>query len=154
MGIFDAGIGFLERIRVSALIPRLDIAVEGTARLCTDEHIPIYVAGAPDPPPGPLHIDVSLDMWNKGHQRVAVLEQRHARAAGQDLRDGTTLGTGSFTALTLELGEPKTHCYFSLSPFTQDEPLAARAGDRVEFGLRLGRNGRDRHVRLDIAERR
>jgi hypothetical protein len=96
MGIFDAGIGFLERIRVSALIPRLDIAVEGTARLCTDEHIPIYVAGAPDPPPGPLHIDVSLDMWNKRHRRVAVLEQRHARAAGQDLRDGTTLGTGSF----------------------------------------------------------
>jgi hypothetical protein len=106
--------------------------------------------GAPEPPPGPVHIDVSLDMWNKGHARIAVIELREARAAEQDLRDGTAIGTRPFEPLTLEPGLPKTEVYFSLSPVAADEPLAARSGDDVKFILRVGRNGRDRRVSVRV----
>jgi hypothetical protein len=153
VGVIDSGLGLLERVRLAAFMPRLDIAVEGSARLCTSEHIGIYFAGAPAPPPGPVHIDVLLDMWNKGHQRVAVIEVRNAQATGQDLRDSTGFGSSRAGELTLEPGAPKTSHHFRLSPSVKDEPLAAHAGDRVTFRLRLGRNGRDRRVGLDIMER-
>jgi hypothetical protein len=81
-------------------------------------------------------------------QRPDAVDLLDHRAAEQHLRDGTGLGTSPFQPLTLEPGEPKTECYFSLSPSTSDEPLAVRSGDRVEFRLRVGRNGRDRRVAI------
>jgi hypothetical protein len=150
MGVLDLGVNLLERLRLGVLVPSLDIAVEGSARLCTSDHIPIYVLGAPDPPPGPVHIDVSLRMWNKGTQRIALLEQREARAAGQELRNGTLAAWSAFEPLTLEPGDPMKEVGFTLSPVAQDEPLAASSGDQVKFRLRTGRNGRDRRVAVTV----
>ncbi len=65
MGLLDFGLNLFGKLRLAAVAPSLDIAVEGSARLCTSDHIPIFVLGAPDPPPGPVHLDVSLRMWNK-----------------------------------------------------------------------------------------
>ncbi len=151
MGVLDFGLGLFGKLRLGAVAPSPGIGVEGTARLCTSDHIPIYVLGAPDPPPGPVHIDVSLRMWNKGSERIAVLEQREARAARQDLRDGAMAAWSSFEPLTLEPGEPKKEVNFTLSP-VQDEPLAAAVGDQVEVRLRVGRNGRDRRVALTVVQ--
>jgi hypothetical protein len=50
----------------------------------------------------------------------------------------------------LEPGDPKTKVYFCLSPVAADEPLAARSGDDVKFILRIGRNGRDRRVSVEV----
>ena len=149
MGLLDLGASVLERLRISLLVPRLAVAVEGEARLCTYDHVPIFVSGAPERPPIARHIDVSLELWNKGHEAVAILEVRRARAAGQDLLDGTEIETHSFSALTLVPGQPKTKASFSLSPAAGQALLADR-GHAVEFGLRLGRNGRDRRVKLEI----
>jgi hypothetical protein len=148
MGVADTGVGLLEKLRLSVLMPRLEIGVEGSARLCTDDHVPIYVAGVEHDPIA-LHIDVSLELWTKGRDRVAILEERGGRAAGQALREGTEIGSGLFRPITLEPGAPKVENWFSLMPL-EGGALQAAQGDRVEFRLRLGRNGRDRHVDLEI----
>jgi hypothetical protein len=152
VGVLDVGVGLLERLRLSALVPGLDIAVEGKARVCTHDRVPIMVIPGPERPPITQHIDVSLRLWmNGGHQQVAVLEERDARAAGQELRDGTEIGTHGFHPFSLEPGATKVDSHFSLSP-AKGDPLAVGIGGRVRFGLRLGRNGRDRRVELLIGD--
>ena len=85
VGVLDLGVGILDRLRLSAFIPRLDIAVEGSAQLCTDEHFMVVFL----PMEGELrrktdvHIDVSIELWTKGTRRIAVLELRDAAAVRQ-----------------------------------------------------------------------
>ncbi len=135
MGLLDFGLNLFGKLRLAAVAPSLDIAVEGSARLCTSDHIPIFVLGAPDPPPGPVHLDVSLRMWNKAPSASRSL----SRAAWS-----------AFEPLTLEPGDPMKEVGFTLSPVGADEPLAASSGDQVKFRLRTGRNGRDRRVALSV----
>jgi len=83
VGVLDLGGSVLDRLRLSALWPRLDVAVEGTARLCTDDHVLVAFV----PLEGEwrrtiaTHVDVGLALWNKGNRRLAVLEVRNAKAA-------------------------------------------------------------------------
>jgi hypothetical protein len=92
------------------------------------------------------HIDVSLELWNKGNSGpVALIELRGSRAARQPLDDRID----PFHALTLEQGSLKKESYFALAP-TDGSPLKATEGDWVAFSLRLGRNGRDRRVKLRL----
>ena len=146
MGVLDLGVGILDRLRLSAFIPRLDIAVEGSAHLCTDEHFMVVLP----PIEGELrrkteeHIDVSLELRTKGTRRIAVLELRDAAAVRQLLKDRRE----PFSPLTLEPGT-RVSAYFTLEP-ADDGTLQAGEGNRLTFGLRLGRNGRDRRVALKI----
>jgi hypothetical protein len=146
VGFLDLGVGILDRLRLSAFIPRLDIAVEGSAHLCTDEHFMVVLP----PMEGELrrkteeHIDVSLELWTKGTRRIAVLELRDAAAVRQLLKDRRE----PFSPLTLEPGTPVS-AYFTLEP-ADDGTLQGGEGNRLTFGLRLGRNGRDRRVALKI----
>jgi hypothetical protein len=146
VGVLDLGVGILDRLRLSAFIPRLDIAVEGSAQLCTDEHFMVVLP----PMEGELrrktdvHIDVSLELWTKGKRRITVLELRDAAAVRQPLKDRRE----PFSPLTLEPGTPVS-AYFTLEP-ADDGTLQASEGNRLTFGLRLGRNGRDRRVALKI----
>jgi hypothetical protein len=150
VGVLDLGFGLFDRMRLAALLPQVDVAVEGTARLCTDDHM--FVAFIPmegERPSIAAHIDVSLQLWNKGNRRIAVLEVRNAKAANQALKDGIK----PFSSLTLEPGSPKIEAYFTLSP-ADGSTLSPSEGDRLEFALRLGRNGRDRRVTLRIGSAR
>jgi len=147
VGVLDLGVGILDRLRLPAFIPRLDIAVEGSAQLCTDEHFMVVF----HPMEGELrrktdvHIDVSLELWTKGTRRIAVLELRDAAAVRQLLKDRRE----PFSPLTLEPGTPKVSADFTLEPADGDT-LQAGVGSRLTFGLRLDRNGRDRRVSLKV----
>jgi hypothetical protein len=147
VGVLDLGVGLLDRLRLSAFIPRLDIAVEGSAQLCTDEHFMVVIL----PMEGEsrrktdVHIDVSLELWTKGTRRIAVLELRDAAAVRQPLKDRRE----PFSPLTLEPGTPKVSADFPLEP-ADGASLQAGEGSRLTFGLRLGRNGRDRRVSLKV----
>jgi hypothetical protein len=149
MGIADTGVGLLERLRLSALLPRMEVGVEGSARRCVADHVGFSSSGR-NPDPIAPHIDISLQLWNKGRERLALLGVRGGRAAAQPLHDGTALGTASFRSIALEPGAPMTESHFCLTP-SDDEALRAGPGDRVGFRLRIGRNGRDRHVELEIS---
>jgi hypothetical protein len=150
VGVLDLGVGILDRLRLPAFIPRLDIAVEGSAQLCTDEHFMVVF----HPMEGELrrktdvHIDVSLELWTKGTRRIAVLELRDAAAVRQLLKDRRE----PFSPLTLEPGTPKVSADFTLEPADGDT-LQAGVGSRLTFGLRLDRNGRDRRVSLKSVHR-
>ncbi|MEX0983911.1 MAG: hypothetical protein WD096_02555 [Actinomycetota bacterium] len=151
MGLLETALGFFQRLRLSPLLPGLDVAVEGAALICTREHMYVSLTGIPDPQ-GPPHIDVEMDVWNKGHHPVSLIEVWHATAKGQALEDGSHFGTSRFQPLTLEPAGLKNEVYFALSP-RDDEALVAQAGDQVEFSFRLGRNGRDRRVKLLIRDK-
>ena len=105
VGVLDLGVGILDRLRLPAFIPRLDIAVEGSAQLCTDEHFMVVIL----PMEGEsrrktdVHIDVSFELWTKGTRRIAVLELRDAAAVRQLLKDRRE----PFSPLTLEPGTPE-----------------------------------------------
>jgi hypothetical protein len=150
VGVLDLGVGILDRLRLSAFIPRLDIAVKGSAHLCTDEHFMVVLP----PMEGELrpkteeHIDVSLELWTKGTRPIAVLELRDAAAVRQLLKDRRE----PFSPLTLEPGTPVS-AYFTLEP-TDGSALQAGEGNRLTFGLRLGRNGRDRRAALKVGAAR
>jgi hypothetical protein len=147
VGILDLGVGILDRLRLSAFIPRLDIAVEGSAQLCTDEHFMVVLPTmeGESPRKTDVHIDVSLELWTKGTLRIAVLELRDAAAVRQLLKDRRE----PFSPLTLEPGTPKVSADFTLEP-ADGGTLQAGEGSRLTFGLRLGRNGRDRRVALKV----
>jgi hypothetical protein len=146
VGVLDLGVGILDRLRLSAFIPRLDIAVEGSAQLCTDEH---FMEVLP-PMEGELggktdvHLDVSLELWTKGTRRITVLELRDAAAVRQPLKDRLE----PFSPLTLEPGT-EVSTDFTLEP-ADGRSLQASEGSRLTFGLRLSRNGRDRRVALKV----
>jgi hypothetical protein len=148
VGFLDLGLGLLDRVRISALMPRVDIGVEGTAKLCTQDHVMVFYLpmGADLNRTIAQHIDVSIELWNKGNRGpVALIELRAAKAARQPLDDRID----PFRPLTLEQGSLKMESYFALAP-TDGRPLKAAEGDWVAFSLRLGRNGRDRRVRLRL----
>jgi hypothetical protein len=147
VGILDLGVGILDRLRLSAFIPRLDIAVEGSAQLCTDEHFMVVLPTmeGESPRKTDVHIDVSLELWTKGTLRIAVLELRDAAAVRQLLKDRRE----PFSPLTLEPGTPKVSADFTLEP-ADGGALQAGEGSRLTFGLRLDRNGRDRRVSLKV----
>lgn len=147
VGILDLGVGILDRLRLPAFIPRLDIAVEGSAQLCTDEHFMVVLPAmeGESRPKTDVHIDVSLELWTKGTRRIAVLELRDAAAVRQPLKDRRE----PFSPLTLEPGSPKVSADFTLEP-ANGGLLQAGEGSRLTFGLRLDRNGRDRRVALKI----
>jgi hypothetical protein len=147
VGVLDLGVGILDRLRLPAFIPRLDIAVEGSAQLCTDEHFMVVLPTMEGESPRntDVHIDVSLELWTKGARRIAVLELRDAAAVRQPLKDRRE----PFSPLTLEPGSPKVSADFTLEP-ANGGLLQAGEGSRLTFGLRLDRNGRDRRVALKI----
>ena len=147
VGVLDFGVGILDRLRLSAFIPRLDIAVEGSAQLCTDEHFMVVLPTmeGESQRKTDMHIDVSLELWTKGTRPIAVLELRDAAAVRQPLKDRRE----PFSPLTLEPGTPKVFADFTLEP-AEGATLQAGEGNRLTFGLRLGRNGRDRRVALKI----
>ena len=147
MGVLDLGVGILDRLRLPAFIPRLDIAVEGSAQLCTDEHFMVVLPTmeGESPRKTDVHIDVSLELWTKGTRRIAVLELRDAAAVRQPLKDRRE----PFSPLTLEPGSPKVSADFTLEP-ANGGLLQAGEGSRLTFGLRLDRNGRDRRVSLKV----
>jgi hypothetical protein len=95
-----------------------------------------------------VHIDVSLELWAKGTRSIAVLELRDAAAVRQPLKDRRE----PFSPLTLEPGTPVS-AYFTLEP-ADGGTLQAAEGNRLTFGLRLGRNGRDRRVALKVGAAR
>jgi hypothetical protein len=134
------GIG---RVRLAALAPRLDVALGGTAYLCTSDHGPwVWWEGMPDRPPGPPHVDVSLNVWTPGRQ-VAIIEVRKAKANGRDLQ------VTGFRPLTL--APQPAACSFFLWPTDNDEPPPA--GSQVRFCLRRSSIGFDRRVKLRVSER-
>jgi hypothetical protein len=145
--VLDLGVGILDRLRLSAFIPRLDIAVGGSAQLCTDEHFMVVLptTEGESPRKTDVHIDVSLELWTKGTRRIAVLELRDAAAVRQLLKDRRE----PFSPLTLEPGTPKVSADFTLEP-ANGATLQAGEGSRLTFGLRLDRNGRDRRVSLKV----
>ena len=66
--VLDLGVGILDRLRLPAFIPRLDIAVAGSAQLCTDEHFMVVLPTMEGESrrKTDVHIDVSLELWTKG----------------------------------------------------------------------------------------
>jgi len=108
VGVLDLGVGILDRLRLPAFIPRLDIAVEGSAQLCTDEHFMVVF----HPMEGEsrrktdVHIDVSLELWTKGTRRIAVLELRDAAAVRRLRRGLRWIEPLSPGASLLELPQP------------------------------------------------
>jgi hypothetical protein len=146
VGVRDLGVGILDRLRLPAFIPRLDIAVEGSAQLCADEHFMVALPPTEGEPRSKtdVHIDVSLELWTKGTRRITVLELRDAAAVRQLLKDQRE----PFSPLTLEPGTPVS-ADFTLEP-ADGGTLQAGEGNRLTFGLRLGRNGRDRRVALKV----
>ena len=91
---------------------------------------------------------MSLELRTKGTRRIAMLELRDAAAVRQLLKDRRE----PFSPLTLEAGTPVS-AYFTLEP-ADDGTLQAGEGNRLTFGLRLGRNGRDRRVALKVGAAR
>ena len=153
MGAFDS-VDLFKKFRPGLIIPSLDLAYQGTARLCTDRHRGLSVAGMQGRV-SPVHIDVSLELWTKG-ARLVVVGVAESHAAGQYLRVETPTGTRPFEPLTrLEPDDPRTESDFCLFPRIDGAPLAARVGDRVTIRLGLSRLGassgaRDRHLTLDV----
>jgi hypothetical protein len=125
MGVLDLGVGILDRLRLSAFIPRLDIAVEGSAHPCTDEHFMVVLPSMESElrRKNQDHIDVSLELRTKGTRRIAVLELRDAAAVRQLHKDQRE----PFSPLTLEPGTPVS-AYFTLEP-TDGSALQAGEGN-------------------------
>lgn len=139
----------LDRIRLSSLFPGLAIALEATVKLCTGEHIPIFVLGGPPAPPAPLHVDVTLRIWNRGQHPITVFEVLPGEAAGQVLVPDQPGYLGAFEEVTLEVGGRRSEQRVRLRP-PEGQPLAAQAGDRLRFTLKVSR-GRPRRATMRIS---
>lgn len=121
---------------------RLKYAI--TAKLCTDRH-PIFIPGGGGPePPGPVHVDVEMELWVPEHK--TTVRDLIAEAAGQRLEPN--VGWSGFSTITLEPAEPAT-AWIALGP-PEGEQLQAKAGDKVEVKLVLTR-GRPRKLKATIA---
>lgn len=140
------------RARLPWLFPRLGVGAEGEAWLCTSDHVPILVLGAPPRPPAPLHIDVELRLWNKAPAPITVFELLRAEAAGEVLGWREPGYLGAFEEATLDVGGRRTRNRFELRP-PDGEELRARPRDRLTLKLRTSR-GRPLRVTLGIAEHR
>jgi hypothetical protein len=87
----------------------------GTAYLCTSDHVPIYFEGMTHTPE-PVHVDVSMKLWNKTHRAMTIFEPKRARATGQDLRWDEPNYIGWFNEATLSSDGSTAEQHFRLRP--------------------------------------
>jgi hypothetical protein len=116
------------------------------AKLCTDRHpMVFFVGGGPEPPepPGPQHVDVSLDLWVPEHR--TTVRDMIAEAVGQRLEPNIHIG---FSPMTLEPGGKPEAQWIALGPPERDQ-LQAKAGDKIKVTLMLTR-GRPRKLKATI----
>jgi hypothetical protein len=144
--------GFLQRMRLLWLFPRLVIGAEGTAWVCTDDHVPIYVYPSSPSPLAHRHVDVDARLWNKGSQPVTAFEVTDAEAAGQILVPEKPNHFGAFEETTLPVEGGRVAQRFRLNP-PDGEELRAGPGDEVCLKVRLSR-GPARSLRLRLANGR
>ena len=115
MSLVDQALRFGGWLGLSWIIPNLGIGHSGTARLCTSDHLPIYVAGI-ESPPGPLHIDVAMKLWNKTDRPLTIFEPRRTRAAGQVLEWEEPGYMGPFKEATLSPDGARVDEAFRVDP--------------------------------------
>jgi hypothetical protein len=147
----DQALRFGEWLGLSWIFPSLGIGYNGTARLCTSDHVPIYVAGV-EHAPGPLHVDVDMKLWNKTARSLTIFEPRGARATGQSLEWEEAGYIGSFKEATLHPDGGRVDEDFRVDPPHGDE-LVARAGDKLTVDLSRNR-GRRLRVRFTVEDPR
>ncbi len=124
------------------------VAVDGRARLCTQDRVPIHVLGAPPRPPAAEHVDVILQLWNKSRAPISVFSIYDAEAAGQSLQPEQPGYIGSFTEVVLTADGVRSAQHVQLRP-PKGETLRARVGADVGFRIRTSR-GRPRRVSLEV----
>jgi hypothetical protein len=154
MGFLELGVGLLQRLRLSRLWPSFEIQAEGSAALCSSHHVLVRFVPMDGPVrdrPVARHLDISLELLTKGRERVALVKLLGAKAAGQEIREGSEGAGSGFQALSLEPGTPPVTSYFQLQA-PEGEELRAGPGDEVFFRIRLGRNSRPLPVSLPIGE--
>jgi hypothetical protein len=151
LGLGDSVVDLVGRVGPSWLFPSLGVGHSGTAYLCTSDHVPIYFEGMTHTP-DPVHVDVSMKLWNKTHRAMTIFEPKRARAAGQDLRWDEPNYIGSFNEATLSSDGSTAEQHFRLRP-PEGIDLVATSGDRLTLDLRRNRGKRVR-VHLKIATER
>ena len=125
---------------------RTGVHVEGSAHLCDDEHLQIFVWGQPTRKV-PQHVDVTAKFWTRRNERVTVIEIARAviPTYGVEL---TTAGVWpSFESVTLEPGDAPVESSFVLVP--KDDPkgrVEATVGAWLEVEFRPSR-GSERWAR-------
>jgi hypothetical protein len=124
--------------RAGSLLPALwaqvrpPVAVEGSATLCTWAH-PVLTYG--DDPPGPLHVDVDVRLWNKTSRPATVLDIDTATLNGQELSANMSIAT--FKEVTLRATGKSERLYFTLHAPAGE--LVAQPGDILTIRFRLNR---------------
>jgi hypothetical protein len=113
-----------------------------TARLCTYGHPIIFYLEDPVAR-GPIHIDVTLELWVPEHR--TTVRDITAEAVGQQL---PTNISRSFQPMTLEPGAKPEEQTIALGP-PDGEQLRAGAGDKAALTLALTR-GRSRKLKVTI----
>jgi hypothetical protein len=113
-----------------------------TASLCTYGHPISSYLGDPVPR-GPLHVDVTMELWVPEHR--TTVRDIEAYAGDQPLDRYVTY---MFTPMTLEPGAKPEKQTVALGPH-EDEPLRAKVGDRLKLKLLLTR-GRPRSLKVAI----
>jgi hypothetical protein len=149
VGLLDLAVSILGRFRLPRIVPSTEIAARGSAKLRRSEHLGIYFVGMEKRLVAP-HLDISLELLTKGHEPVALVDLAGAKAADQELRQGSEVGGRDFTPLSLEPGKPWVDSWFQLQA-PEGEELRAGPGDDVAIRFQLGRNSRPLPVRLRVA---
>jgi hypothetical protein len=114
-----------------------------TAKLCTFGHPIMFFLGDPLPR-GPLHVEVTMELWVPEHR--TTVRDMTAEAAGQKLEPNIT--PFMFQPMTLEPGAKPEEQWVALGP-PEGEQLRAKAGDKVTVTLLLTR-GRRRKLKVTI----
>lgn len=117
------------------------------ARLCTSGHPLMMFLGDPLPR-GPLHVDVTMELWVPEHR--TTVREMVAEAAGQTLEPNAS--PFEFRTMTLEPGAKPEEQTVAFGP-PDGEQLRANAGDKVEVRLVLTR-GRPRKLKATIEPER
>jgi hypothetical protein len=149
VSLVDQGLRFGEWLGLSWILPSIGIGYSGSAKLCTSDHMQIFVSGL-EPPPAPLHIDVDMKLWNKTPRSLTVFEPRRAKAAGQVLEWEEPGYMGAFKEATLSPDGARVDEDFRVDPPGDDE-LLARAGDKLTVDLTRNR-GRRLRVRFTVKD--
>ena len=121
---------------------RVRLQHQVTASLCTYRHPIAFYLGDP-PPRGPLHVDVSTELWVPEHR--TTVRNIAAEAAGQPLQTNISF---RFVPMTLEPGAKPEKQELALGP-PEGESLRAKPGDRLKLTLVLTR-GRPRTLKVPI----
>src|SRR5438270_284197 len=99
MGLSDTGFGWF----LGLIDRRTRIGHQGSAKLCDFDHIPIAFSGEDwSRRRQPLHLDIQVDLWNKGRERVTLLSGGRAKLGGQELVQGAESFGATFEGVTLE----------------------------------------------------